>query len=58
MLKGILELLEKRGTLSVLEISRALEVPSSALRPMLDFLVLKKKLCVLNCPAVAAVQGV
>ena len=45
MLKGILELLEKRGTLSVLEISRALEVPSSALRPDARFSGSEEKNC-------------
>jgi predicted ArsR family transcriptional regulator len=57
VLKGILELLETRGTLSVLEISRALEVPSSALRPMLDFLVMKKKIVRVELPCSSGCAG-
>ena len=44
MLSSILKLLRERGSLSVKELSLALQVEPSALYPMLDMLVQKKKI--------------
>ena len=55
MLSSILELLKERGSLSVKELSLALQVEPSALYPMLEMLVRKKKIqclelaCKKNC---------
>jgi predicted transcriptional regulator len=50
MLSGIIKLLNERGALSVQEISLALEIDSSALRPMLDMLVQKGKILKVELP--------
>ena len=44
VLSKILALLEERGALSVLEISQNIEVESSALHPMLEWLERKAKI--------------
>ena len=57
MLSGIINLLNERGALSVQEIALALEIDSSALRPMLDMLVHKGKLLKVELPCKTGCAG-
>ena len=57
MLSGIIKLLSERGALSVKEISLALDVDSSALRPMLEMLVQKSKVLKVEIPCKKACTG-
>ena len=50
MLSSIIKLLQERGTLSVQEISLALDIESSALHPMLELLVQKGKILKVELP--------
>ncbi len=57
MLSGILSLLNERGALSVQEISLALDIESSALRPMLDLLENKGRITKIELPCKTACAG-
>jgi predicted transcriptional regulator len=57
MLSGIVKLLRERGTLSVQEISLALDVESSALQPMLEMLVQKGKILKVELPCKTGCAG-
>lgn len=57
MFSGIIKLLNERGALSVKEISLALEIDSSALRPMLEMLEQKGRLVKVEIPCKKACTG-
>lgn len=58
MLSGIVQLLKERGgALSVQEISLALGIESSALRPMLDMLERKGKIIKVELPCSTGCAG-
>ena len=57
VLGNILALLEERGALSVLEISQNLEVESSALHPMLEWLERKAKIQKVELPCKSGCAG-
>ena len=58
MLSGIVNLLNERpGALSVQEISLALDIESSALRPMLEMLVAKGKIVQVELPCSTGCAG-
>lgn len=58
MLSGIIKLLnERRGALSVQEISLALDIESSALHPMLDMLEQKGKILKVELPCGTGCAG-
>ena len=58
MLSGIVKLLsERRGALSVQEISLALGIESSALQPMLEMLVRKGKILKVELPCKTGCGG-
>ena len=57
MLSQIQKLLRERGTLSVKEISLALQIDSSALHPMLEMLVRKGKIVKIELPCKTACAG-
>jgi predicted ArsR family transcriptional regulator len=57
VLSSIVKLLDERGTLSVQEISLALGVESSALRPMLELLERKAKVLKVELPCKKACTG-
>ena len=58
MLSGIVNLLNERpGALSVQEISLALDIASSALRPMLEMLVAKGKIVQVELPCSTGCAG-
>ena len=50
MLGSILNLLQERGALSVQEIALAIDIESSALRPMLEMLARKGKIVKVELP--------
>jgi len=58
MLSGIVRLLSERdGALSVQEISLALDIDSSALRPMLELLVRKGRIVQVELPCSTGCAG-
>lgn len=57
MFSQIIKLLNERGTLSVQEIALALEIESSALRPMLELLEQKGKVTKVEVPCKKACAG-
>lgn len=57
MLSGIVNLLNERGALSVQEVALALEIESSALRPMLEMLERKGKVLKAELPCKTGCAG-
>lgn len=57
MLSGIVNLLNERGAQSVQEISLAMDIESSALRPMLDLLVRKGRIVKVELPCKSGCSG-
>ncbi|HEY5621277.1 MAG TPA: FeoC-like transcriptional regulator [Pontiella sp.] len=57
MLSSIIKLLNERGTLSVQEISLALDIESGALRPMLEMLEQKGRIESVELPCKTGCAG-
>ena len=57
MLKHILQLLSERGALSLQQIALAAQIDSSALEPMLELLLQKKKIYRIDPPCLGKCGG-